>query len=164
MPPTKETIHVFSTTQLSIAKIRPSRHEDGDRVVNIWRAAVDATHHFLTVEDRQAIDIEVQQFLPYCPLWLAVDQQDQAIGFMGLADAHVDALFIDPAYHGNGIGRQLVSLALRFHPVITTDVNEQNPQAIGFYERLGFVAFGRSPIDPQGRAYPLIHLRLDPKR
>lgn len=155
---------MFSTIRLSNAKIRPSRQGDGERVVNIWRAAVDATHHFLTLEDRQAIDIEVQQFLPHCPLWLAVDQQDLAIGFMGLTGAHMDALFIDPAYHGNGIGRQLVSLALRFHPVITTDVNEQNPRAVGFYERLGFVPFGRSPVDPQGRVYPLIHLRLDPKR
>lgn len=155
---------MLSTTKPQNAKVRPSRHGDGERVVNIWRAAVDATHHFLTAEDRAAIDIEVQQFLPYCPLWLAVDQHDLAIGFMGLAGAHLDALFIDPAFHGNGIGRQLVSLARRFHPVITTDVNEQNPQAIGFYERLGFVPFGRSPIDGQGRAYPLIHLRLDPKR
>jgi len=153
-----------STTRLPNTKIRPSRPQDGDRVVNIWRAAVDATHHFLAVEDRQAIDIEVQQFLPYCPLWLAVDRQDLAIGFMGLAGAHLDALFIDPAYHGNGIGRQLVSLALSFHPIITTDVNEQNPRAVGFYQRLGFIPFGRSPVDTQGRAYPLIHLRLDPKR
>lgn len=154
---------MFSTTRLPNAKIRPSRQGDGERVVNIWRAAVDATHDFLTVEDRQAIDIEVQQFLPNCPLWLAVDRQDLAIGFMGLADAHLDALFIDPAFHGRGIGRQMVALALRFHPVITTDVNEQNPQAVAFYERLGFVRFGRSPIDDQGRPYPLIHLRLDPK-
>ena len=39
------------------------------------------------------------------------------------------------------------------------NVNEQNLQAIGIYERLGFERCGRSAIDGQGRAYPLIHLR-----
>jgi putative acetyltransferase len=162
--PDKETMRAFSTSRQLNSKIRPSRRSDGDRVVDIWRAAVDTTHHFLTADDRQAIDLQVQQFLPYSALWLAVDPQDQAIGFMGLAGPHVDALFIDPAFHGIGVGRQLVSLALRFHPVITTDVNEQNPRAIGFYERLGFVGFGRSPIDDHGRPYPLLHLRLDSRR
>jgi putative acetyltransferase len=148
----------------ALFSIRPSRPADGDRVVTVWRDAVDATHDFLTAEDRCAIDAEVQQFLPQSPLWLAVDQADRAIGFMGLADSHMEALFIDPAFHGIGIGSAMVAHALGLHPIVTTDVNEQNPQAVGFYERLGFVRTGRSPIDDQGRAYPLIHMRLDPKR
>ena len=96
--------------------IRPSRPADGDRVVTIWRDAVDATHHFLTAEDRCAIDAEVQQFLPQSPLWLAVDQADRAIGFMGLAGSHMEALFIDPAFHGIGIGSAMVAHALGLHP------------------------------------------------
>jgi putative acetyltransferase len=144
--------------------IRPSRPADGDRVVTVWRDAVDATHHFLTAQDRREIDAEVQQFLPQSPLWLAVDQADRAIGFMGLAGSQMEALFIDPAFHGIGIGSAMVAHALTLHPIVTTDVNEQNPQAVGFYERLGFVRTGRSPIDEYGRAYPVIHMRLDPKR
>jgi putative acetyltransferase len=145
--------------------IRESRPGDGDRLVTIWRDAVDATHlHFLTAEDRRAIDVEVQRFLPQSPLWLAVDAADRAVGFMGLAGAHMEALFIDPAFHGIGVGRKLVAHALGLHPVITTDVNEQNERAIGFYERMGFVRTGRSPDDGEGRAYPLIHMRLDPSR
>ena len=41
---------------------------------------------------------------------------------------------------------------------MTTDVNEQNERAVGFYERMGFVRTGHSPRDGQGRPYPLIHL------
>jgi putative acetyltransferase len=37
-------------------------------------------------------------------------------------------------------------------------VNEQNAQAVGFYEHLGFQRTGRSDKDSQGRPYPLIHL------
>ncbi|NIE62714.1 acetyltransferase [Burkholderia sp. Ax-1719] len=140
--------------------LRPSTPADGARVLQIWRDAVDATHHFLSPEDRLAIDAEVATFLPSAPLELAVDQDNQAIGFMLLNGSHMEALFVDPAHHGAGAGRKLVASALARHPTLTTDVNEQNHQATAFYERLGFVRRGRSERDGQGRAYPLVHLRF----
>ncbi len=142
-------------------RIRQSTSNDGERAVEIWRDVVDATHDFLTPEDRTAIEAEVRSFLPAAPLWLAVDAGDRPIGFMLLDGTSMEALFIDPAYRGAGVGRALVAHALERHPKLTTEVNEQNGQAVGFYERLGFVAVGRSELDGQGRAYPLIHLRFD---
>ncbi|WGY70006.1 acetyltransferase [Burkholderia cepacia] len=140
-------------------RIRKSTDTDGTRVLAIWRNAVDATHHFLSDDDRRAIESEVVAFLPAAPLDLAVDAHDRAIGFMLLDGSHMEALFVDPAHHGTGVGRRLVEHALASHPGLTTDVNEQNEAATGFYERLGFERCGRSALDGQGRPYPLIHLR-----
>ena len=120
---------------------------------------MNATHDFLTPEDRHDIETEVAAFLPAAPLDLAVDETDRAIGFMLLDDSHMEALFVDPDWHGSGIGRALVEEALQRHPDLSTEVNEQNLRARGFYERLGFEACGRSAMDGQGRPYPLIHLR-----
>lgn len=144
-------------------RIRQSKPADGERAVQIWRDAVDATHDFLTASDRAAIEAEVCSFLPVAPLWLAVDAEDRPVGFMLLDGSSMEALFIDPAHRGTGVGRALVAHALERHPVLMTEVNEQNGQAVGFYERLGFVAVGRSELDGQGRAYPLIHLRFGPQ-
>ncbi len=137
-----------------------STAQDATRVMAIWRRAVDATHDFLDPVDRAAIDTEVAGFLPGAPLTLAVDEEDRAIGFMLVDQGHMEALFIDPDHRGTGIGKALVEEALGRHPQLTTDVNEQNAQAIGFYKRLGFKRIGRSALDGQGRAYPLIHLRF----
>ncbi|WP_200894530.1 acetyltransferase [Sphingomonas sp. SRS2] len=142
--------------------IRPARPKDGMRAIEIWRGAVDATHGFLMPEDRAAIDEMLCAFLPEAPLWLAVDQADRAVGFMLLDGGHMEALFVDPLFHGRGVGRALVAHGLALHPAMTTDVNEQNGQAVRFYERMGFVATGRSALDGQGRPYPLIHLRYGP--
>ena len=139
-------------------RIRPSRPGEGDRVVEIWRGAVDATHDFLTPCDRLAIDEMVSGFLPQAPLWLAVDDLDYPLAFMLVDAGHMEALFVDPAHRGTGIGAALVRHGLSLHPKMTTDVNEQNDQAVGFYESMGFRRTGRSPIDGQGRPYPLIHL------
>ncbi|SPU55612.1 Uncharacterized N-acetyltransferase YjaB [Brevundimonas vesicularis] len=49
---------------------------------------------------------------------------------------------------------------MRARETLTVDVNEQNIQALGFYERLGFKVTSRSAVEGQGRPYPLLHLRL----
>ncbi|WP_292059298.1 acetyltransferase [Brevundimonas sp. UBA5936] len=140
--------------------IRPSTPADTDRLVNIWRGAVDATHDFLDPDDRQTIETEVRAFFPTATFEVAVDGQDFPVGFMLLDDTHLEALFINPDRRGEGIGTLLMQSAMRARETLTVDVNEQNTQALGFYERLGFTVTGRSAVDGQGRPYPLLHLRL----
>lgn len=142
-----------------MAGLRPARPQDGARIIDIWCRAVDATHDFLLPADRAAIEQEVRTFLPEAPLLLSVDAEDRAQAFMLVMDGHMEALFVDPACRGQGIGRKLVQHALQDNPGMSTDVNLQNAQAVGFYQRLGFIETGRSALDSQGRAYPLIHLR-----
>jgi putative acetyltransferase len=139
--------------------VRKSTLADVARVMEIWRRAVDATHYFLTAEDRRDIETEVAAFLPGAALDLAVDETGDPLGFMLLHDGRMEALFVDPDFRGSGIGRVLVEEAVRRHPCLLTDVNEQNLQAAGFYQRLGFEPCGRSAVDGQGRPYPLIHLQ-----
>ncbi len=139
-------------------EIRLSRPDEGDRAVEIWRAAVDATHDFLAPEDRRALDALVCGFLPHAPLWLAVDADDVPQAFMLIDGAHMEALFVHPARRGTGMGAALVRHGLQLHPRLTTDVNAQNHQAVGFYERMGFRRIGHSATDGQGRPYPLLHL------
>jgi len=115
---------------------------------------------FLREEDLAAITTEVAAFLPSAPLALAVDGADRPVGFMLVVDGKLEALFIDPAVHGGGVGRLLVENALADNPDLTTDVNEQNHGAIGFYEHMGFRQTGRSDLDDQGRPYPLLHMRF----
>lgn len=139
--------------------VRPNRPEEGQRIVSIWRAAVAATHDFLSAEDRSAIDPEAQAYLLSTPLWVAAGPQDQPVGFMALEAGRLEALFVDPPYRGKGVGGTLVSFAAALHPVLDTEVNAQNQQALGFYRHLGFVETSYSPLDGQGRPYPLIRMR-----
>lgn len=138
---------------------RLSTKDDLPRIMDIWRRAVDATHDFLAPDDRDAIEAELVTFFPQISLLLAVDDNDTPLGFMFLHDGQMEALFIDPDQHGKGIGKALIQRAVAEHPALTTDVNEQNHKALGFYEHQGFERTGRSTHDGQGRPYPLIHLR-----
>lgn len=140
--------------------IRSSRPTDFPRTLDIWRSAVVATHDFLSAEDFAAIEEMVAaHYLPQAELWIAADDDDIALGFMGMTGAQIDSLFVHAGAHGRGVGRALVEHAAALHPVLTVDVNEQNISGAGFYARLGFATIGRSPVDDDGRPYPLLHLR-----
>ena len=140
--------------------IRAGTPADVPRALEIWRAAVDATHGFLSAADRTEIDTLVaEQFLPHVPLWLAVDDADRAQGFLVMDGEMIDALFVDPAVHGRGIGTALVDHALALAPNALVDASEQASNAASFYESRGFVRTGRSETDPHGRPYPVIHFR-----
>ena len=78
--------------------IRAGSEADVPRALEIWRAAVDATHGFLTLEDRVEIDRMVaEEFLSNVDLWLVDDDQGRAVGFLVMDGEMIDALFVDPA-------------------------------------------------------------------
>ncbi|MEX3022351.1 acetyltransferase [Kluyvera sp. STS39-E] len=141
--------------------IRRSQRHESEKLISIWCRAVDATHDFLSIQDRAEIEVQVREFLPDAPLWVTVDDDDSPVAFMLLSEHHLEALFVDPDARGGGVGRQLVEHALASIPDLTTDVNAQNTQAVGFYQKMGFVVTGRSETDDHGRPYPLLHLRYD---
>lgn len=135
--------------------------EDFSRVVDVWEASVRATHHFLTEADIQFFKPLVQHGLPHVEHLLAMrDHDGQVVGFIGVVGHKVEMLFIDPVWRGQGIGRRLLTHALEVLGATLLDVNEQNPQALGFYERMGFEVFARTELDGSGKPFPLLLMRL----
>lgn len=138
--------------------LRLSTPADIHTLADIWRRSVKATHHFL--DDNAFTEIEqlvTEAYLPQAEFWLA-ERDGRILGFMGLSGTHIDSLFLDPEVRGQGTGRKLVEHALVLGSGLSTDVNEQNPEATGFYQHMGFRITGRSETDDQGRPFPILHL------
>lgn len=141
--------------------IRSTSAEEFDAITEVWEASVRATHHFLDAPDIEALRPLIRhQYLACVDLRVSVDERDAIQGFIGVADGKVEMLFVAPAWRGRGVGKRLLEYALVHMGAIEVDVNEQNPDAVGFYRRMGFAVAGRSPLDGQGRPFPLLHMRL----
>ena len=89
-------------------------------------------------------------------LILAEEESGGIAGFMGIQKERLEMLFLSPKERGKGIGRQLIQYGIR-----EVTVNEQNPQAVGFYEHLGFLTYKRTDQDEEGNPYPLLYMKLE---
>lgn len=129
-------------------------------LLGIWEDSVRATHHFLS-------DAEVLQIKEYVPqalmgvahLMIAENDAGEPIAFMGTENSRLEMLFITPAERGKGIGKQLIQYGIENYGIEEVTVNEQNPQAVGFYEHLGFVTYKRTVLDEEGNPYPLLYMK-----
>lgn len=132
---------------------------DYHALAQIWERSVRATHGFLTEEAIAGIKARlIPVYFPAVTLYAAV-AAGTAVGFIGLSGDMIEMLFVDDSYRGCGIGSALVGFAIA-GGATKVDVNEQNPQALGFYLSKGFRVAGRDATDSDGRPYPIIHLSL----
>ena len=131
-----------------------------DALTTLWEASVRATHHFLTEDDIQKLTPFVKIGLSGIEILIVAADNQKNIAFMGIEADKIEMLFISPDYFGKGIGRQLAELGISQYGVRYVDVNEQNPQAIGFYEHIGFEVFERTEFDEQGNSFPILKMKL----
>lgn len=132
------------------------------RLLDIWEQSVRATHLFLS-------DAEVGQIKAYVPqalqgvkhLILAEEENGQIVAFMGVEKKRLEMLFLLPMERKKGIGRALVEYGIQRFGIEEVTVNEQNPQAAGFYEHLGFEVYRRTERDEQGNPYPLLYMKRE---
>ncbi len=129
-------------------------------VLDLWEAAVRATHHFLSESDIQFFKpLVLPDLFAQEHLLGAHDESGRLIGFVGVSKGKMEALFVHPSWHGRGVGRRLAKHAVLVLGAATVDVNEQNEQAVAFYRHLGYEVDSRSELDSAGKPFPLLHLR-----
>lgn len=134
---------------------------DHSQLIQIWEASVRATHDFLSEDDIVTLKpLILEQYFDAVDLWCARAEGEEIPGFCGVHDGNIEMLFIAPHKRGKGVGTLLVKHAIQNLGAVKVDVNEQNEQALGFYRHLGFSVVGRSPLDGQGKPYPLLHMLL----
>ena len=132
------------------------------QLLAVWEKSVRETHLFLS-------DAEIKHIKQYVPealrgvahLIVAEDDEGYPVAFMGIEDQVLEMLFITPQKRGKGLGKDLLHLGMERYGVKRLTVNEQNPQAKGFYEHLGFRVYQRTDHDEQGDPYPLLYMCLE---
>ena len=146
---------------MRIIELESRTQEKLDRLLEIWERSVRATHSFLSGGEVEAIKAYVPQAMRDIPhLVVAEDEGGDPAGFLGAGGRRLEMLFLLPEARGKGLGRALLQCGVERYDLREVTVNEQNLQARGFYERMGFRVYRRTETDEQGGPYPLLYMRL----
>lgn len=141
-------------------KIEKVKKENYRKLLEVWEASVRATHDFITEEDiEQFKPMIIEHAFPSVELRVAI-KNNNILGFIGISNSNVEMLFVDPLHFKKGIGKTLLQYAIKELSAKKVDVNEQNPEAYKFYKHMGFKVVSRSPLDGQGKPFPILHLEL----
>ncbi|MEA4988055.1 MAG: GNAT family N-acetyltransferase [Anaerovorax sp.] len=131
------------------------------QLVKVWKASVKETHLFLSDLEIENIEKYVPQALAEISHLIVVENQSGVpVAFMGIDEQKLEMLFIDPKERGHDLGRKLVEYVIKEYSINELGVNEQNPQAKGFYEHMGFEVYKRTEVDEIGMPYPILYMKL----
>ena len=127
-------------------------------LLEIWEQSVRVTHMFLLDAEVNGIKAYVPQALKSVE-HLIVAETEQPIGFMGVQNGRLEMLFLAPEKRGKGFGKQMLQYGIETYGITGLTINEQNPQAVGFYEHMGFETYKRTELDEEGDPYPLLYMK-----
>ena len=127
-------------------------------LVTVWESSIRATHDFFSETNIREIKKYVFQAIEEIPILVVAVDNKETLAFMGIAEDKLEMLFITAQRRGQGIGRNLLEIGINYYEITEVCVNEQNPQALAFYEYMGFTIYRRSELDEQGNPFPILFL------
>ena len=128
-------------------------------ILEIWEASVRASHRFLTEEDIGSLYPQAEDAVRQIETLWVIQDGLRTVGFMGVQERKIEMLFLHPDYFRKGLGKIFVERAFSDLNVEYVDANEQNPDAVKFYERMGFRTFHRDATDDQGNPFPILRMK-----
>ena len=118
--------------------IREYENKDLTELLDAWYSASKVAHPFLSEEFFEQERKNIASIhLPNAETWV-YELDGAVVGFIALIGNEVGAIFLDPKYHGKGIGRALMDHARSIRGVLELDVFKDNTIGRGFYEKCGF--------------------------
>ena len=136
-----------------------------EQLLKVWEESVRATHQFLSEKEIEKIKEYVPQALAGVQsLVIAVNGSGEPAAFMGIEDHRLEMLFLSQKERGKGLGKQLLLYGIQNYGIEELTVNEQNPQAVVFYEHMSFETYKRTDMDEEGNPYPLLYMKRNDER
>lgn len=118
--------------------IRQYTEKDLNDLLSAWENASKVAHPFLTQEflEKERFNIP-NLYLPNADTWVA-ELNNTVVGFITLLGNEVGAIFVEPKFHGIGIGKALMEKAQEIHSNLEVEVFEANSIGRKFYCSYGF--------------------------
>lgn len=132
-------------------QIRQYENRDLESVLDSWEVATRLAHEFMTdyfiAQERKNV---AEVYLPNTDTWVA-ELDGEVKGFIALMGNEVGAIFLQPNFHGKGIGKALMDKAQELHGDLEVEVFRENSIGREFYSKYGFQPLEEKLHEPTGQ-------------
>jgi len=143
-------------------QIRKYKESDLESVLDSWEVATRLAHAFMQddfiAQERKNVE---RVYLPNTDTWVA-EIDNEVRGFIALMGNEVGAIFLQPNYHGKGIGRSLMDKAQELHGNLEVEVFKANSIGRNFYSKYGFKLMEEKLHEPTGQQ--VLRLKFTPNK
>lgn len=123
--------------------IRKYKKTDDDAIIEAWYEASLLAHPFLTADFLEKEKENIRKiYLPNTETWVYEDKA-KVVGFISMIGNEVGAIFLNPNFHGLGIGKSLMDKVAEIHEILEVQVFEKNTIGRRFYDRYEFMPIGK---------------------
>lgn len=141
---------------ITIRQYEPSDLAD---LMAAWEGANRLAHPFLKEDFVAQVRRDIPAlYLPNADTWVA-ELDDRVIGFIALLGNEIGALFLQPEYQGNKIGKRLMDKAQDLCGNLELEVFKKNSIGRQFYSKYGFKLLEEKEDAPSGE--PVLRLKFD---
>jgi len=131
--------------------IRQYEKIDLEAVLNSWEMATRLAHEFMTdefIEQERKNATEI--YIPDADTWV-VEINNEVKGFIALIGNQVCGIFLQPEYHGKGVGRSLMDKAQDLHGDLEIEIFKENSIGHKFLSKYGFEYLEEKLHKPTGQ-------------
>ncbi|MBE9033408.1 GNAT family N-acetyltransferase [filamentous cyanobacterium LEGE 11480] len=141
--------------------VRPYDSADLAAVLAAWENASKIAHPFLQADFQAQVRRDIPAvYLPNADTWV-VEADEQVVGFIALIGNEVGAIFLQPAYQGQHLGKLMMDQAQALHGELEVEVFEKNTIGRNFYAKYGFRLIEKKIHEPTGEC--VLRLKFTPE-
>lgn len=145
--------HTLSVSSNGVGSVKIRQYEklDLEPVLDSWEVATRLAHAFMKddfiAQERKNV---AEIYLPNTDTWVA-EIESEVKGFIALMGNEVGAIFLQPNFHGKGIGKLLMDKAQELHGNLEVEVFKANTIGRVFYSKYGFEQVEEKLHEPTGQ-------------
>lgn len=117
--------------------IRKMKHEELNRVMDIWLETNIKAHNFIPDEYWKDNFELVKGLISQAEIYI-YEKNKNISGFIGMSGNYIAGIFVKEEEQSKGIGKELLNFVKNIKKELSLNVYEKNIKAVNFYKRENF--------------------------
>lgn len=111
-----------------------------NEILNVYEKSIEHLKTEMPKEDMDEIRNNTETMIKNVENLIIVKNNDEnIIGFMGCENENLEMLYLHPDYKNQGLGKELINIAINNHNVNKAHVMKINTSGIDFIKHMGFI-------------------------